>query len=302
MERSIANSDFVILICTRGYAGRADNRQGGVGYESTIITAQLAENIDQQKFIPVLREGDWQSSLPIWIKSKAGVDLSGDPYSDAEYNDLLRALHSTPLQPPPVGPKPAFEKTPTLNSSSPTADEDQSSWPDVILECQWPSLVHESRIPGTHIVRKRPWMLRHGGLGAVYNARVHDIDFGEYKAKFPFPVRTLTDPVAVFPTICQKLDGKPDEVLVIDAHDLESIIHDPPSGCDVGQYAAEVAGTDDGEIPLGNLLLEVEIPVTISYSDKNGNRFRIKYRLHYDTFLEEGEMIRMGGIEKVVPK
>src|SRR6266446_9897550 len=58
--------------------------------------------------------------------------------------------------------------------------EEQSSWPDVILECQWPSLVHESELPGSHTVRKRPWMLRHGGPGAVYNVCVHGIDFGAY--------------------------------------------------------------------------------------------------------------------------
>jgi hypothetical protein len=301
MEKSIADSEFVILICSRGYAGRADNRQGGVGYESTIITAQLAENIEQQKFIPVLREGDWKSSLPIWIKSKVGVDLSGDPYSDEQYHNLLRALHSAPLQPPPIGPKPIFEETPTLSLSLPPPNEDQSSWPDVILECQWPSLVHESRIPGSHIVRKRPWMLRHGGPGAVYNVHIHNIDFGEYKASFPFPVRTLTDTATVHPIICRKLDGKSDEAVVIATHDLESLIHNPPSGCDVGQYAVEVDGTEDEEIRLGDFVFEVEIPVAISYDDKNGNQFRIKYLLHYDTYMEKGEMIRTGKIEKIAP-
>ena len=49
--------------------------------------------------------------------------------------------------------------SPTLNVSLPTTDEDRSSWLAVILECQWPSLVHESRIPGPHTVRRRPWML-----------------------------------------------------------------------------------------------------------------------------------------------
>src|SRR5262249_22702083 len=63
-----------------------------------------------------------------------------------------------------------------------STDEDRSNWPDVILECQWPSLVHESRIPGTHIVRRRPWVLHHKGLGAVYNVVIRRIDLGEYEA------------------------------------------------------------------------------------------------------------------------
>ncbi len=179
-----------------------------------------------------------------------------------------------------------------------TTDEDQSSWPDVILECQWPSLVHESKIPGSHIVRKRPWILRHGGPGAVYNVRVHDIDFGAYKAKFlPFSVSTLIDTASVHSIIYQKEDG-----LVVATHDLESLIQNPPSGCDVQQYAVKTDGNEGEEIPVGDFILEVKIPVKISYDDKNGNRFKIEYLLHYDTYMEKGEMIRIGRIEKVAPK
>jgi pyrimidine deaminase RibD-like protein len=188
------------------------------------------------------------------------------------------------------------QKDRQASAKMPTTDEDQSSWPDVILECQWPSLVHESKIPGSHTVRKRPWMLRHGGPGAVYNVCVHDIDFGEYEARFPFPVRTLTDAASVHPIICWKSDG-----LVITAHDLESLIHNPPSGCDVQQYAVKTDGNEGEEIRLEDFVLEVEIPVTISYDDKNGNRFKIRYLLHYDTYMEKGEMIRIGRIEKVAP-
>jgi hypothetical protein len=111
MEKSVGNSKFVILVCTPAYAMRANNREGGVGYEATIITSELAESINQRKFIPVLRDGDWKSSLPVWIKNKVGVDFRNDPYSEEQYQNLLRALHDAPLKPPPVGPKPVFEDT-----------------------------------------------------------------------------------------------------------------------------------------------------------------------------------------------
>ena len=48
--------------------------------------------------------------MPIWIQSKIGVDLRGDPYKEDEYDLLLRALHRTHLKPPPVGPKPVFSE------------------------------------------------------------------------------------------------------------------------------------------------------------------------------------------------
>src|SRR6266436_2538579 len=189
------------------------------------------------------------------------------------------------------------QKDRQASGKMPPIHEDQSGWPDVILECQWPSLVHESKIPGSHTVRKRPWMLRYRGPGAVYNVCVHGIDFGAYRARFPFPVPTLTDTASVHPIICRKSDG-----LVTTTHDLESLIHNPPSGCDVQQYAVKSDGNEGEEIRLEEFVLEVEIPVTISYDDKNGNRFKIKYLLHYDIYMEKGEMIRIGGIEKVVPK
>ena len=62
MEQGVANSDFVVVICTPGYAERANNREGGVGYESMVITGMLAESILDKKFIPVLRGGTWKES------------------------------------------------------------------------------------------------------------------------------------------------------------------------------------------------------------------------------------------------
>jgi|HubBroStandDraft_6_1064221.scaffolds.fasta_scaffold08611_4 hypothetical protein len=116
MEKSVTNSDFVILICTPDYARKANSRRGGVGYEATIITGELAENINPGKFIPILRHGEWDSSsLPVWIKTKLGVDLRDNPYSGEQYQELLRALHKEPLKAPPIGPKPQFENSPPVD-------------------------------------------------------------------------------------------------------------------------------------------------------------------------------------------
>jgi hypothetical protein len=57
MEKAVADSNFVIVVCTPTYSERANKRQGGVGYESMVITGELAEHILTNKFIPVLRRG-----------------------------------------------------------------------------------------------------------------------------------------------------------------------------------------------------------------------------------------------------
>jgi hypothetical protein len=111
MEQGIEKSDFVIVVCTPTYAEKANNRDGGVGYESTVITSALTSRFKSPKFIPVLRSGDWESSLPVYLRGLQGVDLRNDPYSGAQYEQLVRTIHCAWIQPPPVGPKPGFAST-----------------------------------------------------------------------------------------------------------------------------------------------------------------------------------------------
>ena len=109
MESGVRDSDFVLVICTPEYAKKANARTGGVAYEAMIITAELARQVLQRKFIPVLRSGSWgPTSQPTWLESKMGVDLRDNPYDEKHYEDLLRTLYQEPLSPPPLGVKPAF--------------------------------------------------------------------------------------------------------------------------------------------------------------------------------------------------
>lgn len=110
MEQNVTKNDFVIVICTEKYATRADSREGGVGYETVIISSQLAEQLLTSKYIPVVRNGSFRTSLPIYLKPRMGIDLSAEPYSEDEYERLLRALHNEPIQPPPLGKKPDFAR------------------------------------------------------------------------------------------------------------------------------------------------------------------------------------------------
>lgn len=109
MENAIAESDFVLIVCTPVYATKANQRSGGVGYEAMIITGQIAEDILETKFIPVLRVGEWdKTSMPQWLKTKTGADLRGNPYNEEQYNLLVRELYGEYLKPPAAGPKPDF--------------------------------------------------------------------------------------------------------------------------------------------------------------------------------------------------
>jgi hypothetical protein len=108
MDQAITGADYVIVICTNNYAIKADGREGGVGYESTIITSQLARKLTTGKFIPLLRLGTFKDSLPIYLAGRFGINLSAEPYSEGEYELLVRVVHGETLQGPALGKKPDF--------------------------------------------------------------------------------------------------------------------------------------------------------------------------------------------------
>ena len=108
MERAVTDSDFVLVICTPGYRERSDRRRGGVGYEGHIITSEIAARGNHEKFIPILRCGTWGDGEPTdaaasWIRGKLNIDLSGDPYSEARYKELVETLLGIREAPPPIG-------------------------------------------------------------------------------------------------------------------------------------------------------------------------------------------------------
>lgn len=103
MERAVRDSDYVLIICTHKYKDRSNNRQGGVGYEGDIITAEVMSARNHRKFIPILRQQPWECSAPNWLSGKYYIDLSDSPYHQNYYDDLLTTLLGTREKAPPIG-------------------------------------------------------------------------------------------------------------------------------------------------------------------------------------------------------
>lgn len=78
MERNLVESDYIIVILTSGYKKRADDRQGGVGYEASIMAASLSKNEAVKKFLPVTFEAYRDEIVPVFLASKLASDLSDD--------------------------------------------------------------------------------------------------------------------------------------------------------------------------------------------------------------------------------
>jgi hypothetical protein len=69
----VSQSGRVLVICTAKYKQSFDNRQGGVGYEGHLISAEIARDQGTVKFIPILRRDSWMESMPICLEGTLGV-------------------------------------------------------------------------------------------------------------------------------------------------------------------------------------------------------------------------------------
>jgi hypothetical protein len=108
MEASIAKADYILLICTEPYVRKADERAGGVGYESSLLSAQLlaARQIAEQdasRIIPILRQSTPTPRVPRFMAGRYYANLSENvPHFEAEYEQLVRTLHRAPKHQPPA--------------------------------------------------------------------------------------------------------------------------------------------------------------------------------------------------------
>ena len=102
MEMSIREAEKVLILCESEYTARADNRKGGVGKETRIITPDVYEQYQQEKFIPVVMENP--VSIPTYLKSTMAVFYTTE--TEKEYKDLLRTIYEVYEEKRELGPVP----------------------------------------------------------------------------------------------------------------------------------------------------------------------------------------------------
>lgn len=124
MEQSVNDPsvDKVLIICDESYTKKADNRSGGVGDETVIITPEIYGQSKQEKFIPIIFEVDenGKAHCPIYLKSRIYFNLSTeeDQY-EVEYEKLLRNIYDKPLfKKLGLGTKPEWLETDTVDLST----------------------------------------------------------------------------------------------------------------------------------------------------------------------------------------
>lgn len=106
VEQNLASVDYVIMICTENYVEKANKGTGGVGYEKMIITSNLMSRIDDAKVIPIVRQNGTRE-VPIFLKTKMYIDFSKADEFELAYDNLIRAIHKSPIyKKPEVGNNP----------------------------------------------------------------------------------------------------------------------------------------------------------------------------------------------------
>lgn len=123
MEQSVTSPEIakVLIICDKTYMQKANNREGGTGDETVIISPEVYGYEKQEKFIPVILEvdPDLKPYVPTYIKSRIYIDLSDDSRYEEEYEKLLRNIYDKPLyKKPPLGNIPEWLENEKVDMSS----------------------------------------------------------------------------------------------------------------------------------------------------------------------------------------
>ncbi|RPE81120.1 SEFIR domain-containing protein [Vulcaniibacterium tengchongense] len=113
MEKMVTDPTIakVAVISDRKYAEKADGRVSGVGTETQIISREVYEKQDQNKFVAVLPERDEEGKpyLPTYYKGRIYIDLSSPENYASEFERLVRWVFDKPLHvKPEVGKPPTF--------------------------------------------------------------------------------------------------------------------------------------------------------------------------------------------------
>ncbi len=121
MEQMVTDSTIrkVLMIVDKNYAEKADAREGGVGTETQIISKEMYDDQQQDKFAALVLDKNDKGNvyLPAYYKSRIYIDFSEPQNHEKEFEKLLRWIFDKPLH-----VKPAFGKPPAFLSDETRID------------------------------------------------------------------------------------------------------------------------------------------------------------------------------------
>lgn len=129
IENSLRKSNRVIIVLTPNYKLKAENRQGGVGQEFSLINNDLAKNItENEKIIPILKSGKSDESIPEFIQQYIYINFTDSDKFDESYEELLRDIYKEPeVEIPELGKRPNFQNRNKANKTGSNLKEQKGN-------------------------------------------------------------------------------------------------------------------------------------------------------------------------------
>jgi hypothetical protein len=236
MERGL-KCERIVVVSTPEYVRKSEERTGGVGYECSLITADLADDMIQDKFIPVLRNGN---VLPSFLGAKLRLDFRDPRDFETELSRLLAAIRRQPESLRPAKREASDQPaTPAREEAKP----DNKSGPRLVLEGRFD---HRRPTEG-----KQGMFLHNVGVGPAIQIEIDSIgrdpkcmNFGKIAV-----LRPDSDPVEV-------------SISYVDARDV----------FEVGAYLSMTTIISGETSDQGDASSDDGQPLRIHYEDRHGTR------------------------------
>lgn len=91
MKLGLKDAVKVLIIGTPKYKEKSE-ANGGVAYETMVITNEMMSDMDTTKFYPILRSGTFETSFPTDIKDRMGDDFSDDKYYEENLQIVVKEI------------------------------------------------------------------------------------------------------------------------------------------------------------------------------------------------------------------
>ena len=129
MEKGVRNANHILVVCTPPYVERANDREHGVGEETSLITPGFYEREKTEKeFIPILRAAGGERRTPDYLASLVYVDFTNDANFDSAYDDLIRIIYNAPMHPKPTkGTRPVLSPASGPSATPPPSTTSMSA-------------------------------------------------------------------------------------------------------------------------------------------------------------------------------
>jgi len=87
-------ADKVVIVSDEAYARKADGHVGGVGWETRVIQGDmLSLPVQSTKYIVIVRGGDFEKSVPKYLKAKYSIHWPTAAEDSRKRRELMTAIH-----------------------------------------------------------------------------------------------------------------------------------------------------------------------------------------------------------------